>query len=238
MVTTNNLLTYEASGCGRTALNEVILPPGDALPLARTPQERLIYFLDGRGIASIYEATPDGDVYEVRQDLSVYLTPAIQIEIINTGDSPLRYAEFLVRGGIAPDGELSWSAVSQRGATVEKPAPGSGVAVTHVFDEGRNPSKEEGQHLRIRDIWLRRPQKLVNAEVLTIAPGRATRLHTHHDTSETTYILAGQGHFVWDEETIPCAAGSVISYPISVQRQVVNSGRFPLTYVLIAATLD
>ena len=122
--------------------------------------------------------------------------------------------------------------------TVEKPAPGSGVAVTHVFDEGRNPSKEEGQHLRIRDIWLRRPQKLVNAEVLTIAPGRATRLHTHHDTSETTYILCGQGHFVWDEETIPCGPGSVISYPIGVQRQVVNTGRFPLSYVLIAATLD
>ena len=38
MVTTNNLLTYEASGCGRTALNEVILPPGETLPLAGTPK--------------------------------------------------------------------------------------------------------------------------------------------------------------------------------------------------------
>ena len=121
MVTTNNLLTYEASGCGRTALNEVILPPGDALPRPGTPQERLIYFLQGRGIASIYEATPDGDVYEVRQDLSVYLTPAIQIEIINTGDSPLRYAEFLGQGRH----RARWRAIlvgraSQRGATVDR----------------------------------------------------------------------------------------------------------------------
>jgi hypothetical protein len=34
------------------------------------------------------------------------------------------------------------------------------------------------------------------------------------------------------------SAGSAISYPIGVQRQVVNSGKYPLTYVLIAATLD
>ena len=100
MVTTNNLLTYEASGCGRTALNEVILPPSETLPLAGTAEERLIYFLDGRGIASIYEAAPGGDVYEVRQDLSVYLTPGIQIEIINdfVVGAKARNIEVLVRG--------------------------------------------------------------------------------------------------------------------------------------------
>ena len=234
----NHLLSYEVSGCQRTAVNQIMLPPSTHLPLAGYPEERLYYFLDGRGIFSIYEAAPRGDVYEIRQDISVYLTPGIQHEIINIGDSPLRYIEFLVKGGVASDGSLAWSAISQRGATVENPAIGAGVAVTRVFDEGHNPSKEEGLHLRVRDIWLRRPQKLLNAEVLTIAPGRATRLHTHFDTSETTYILYGDGHFVWDDVEIACQTGSVISYPIGVQRQVVNTGRFPMSYVLIAVALD
>ena len=231
-----NLLSYQDSGCGRTVLNRHVIAPGMALPLSSSPEERLCYFLDGRGIFSIYEAAPEGDLYEIGQDHAIYMTPGIKHEIINTGDSPLRYVEFLVRGGVAPEGELTWSAISQRGASVDKPAVGAGVAVTKVFDEDSNPSQQEGLHLQIRDVWLRRPQLLVNAEVLTIAPGRATRLHTHHDTSETTYILHGEGHFVWDDRQIPCSTGSAISYPIGVQRKVVNTGMFPMSYVLIAAT--
>ena len=232
------LLTYDNSGCEKTAVNQVTLPPNAHLPLTGYPEERLYYFLDGRGIFSIYEEAPAGDMYEIRQDTAVYLTPAIQHEIINIGDSPLRYIEFLVKGGLAPKGGISWSAVSQRGVTIDKPMVGSGVAVTKVFDEGSNPAKVEGLHLQVRDVWLRRPQKLVNAEVLTIAPGRATRLHTHFDTSETSYVLYGEGHFVWDDQQIPCQAGSVISYPLGVPRKVVNTGQFPMSYVLIAATCD
>jgi mannose-6-phosphate isomerase-like protein (cupin superfamily) len=238
MIQRNQLLLFEDSGCQKTAVNQVTLPAKTRLPLTGYPEERLYYFLDGRGIFSIYEQAPQGDVYEMRQDTAVYLTPAIQHEIINVGDTPLRYIEFLVSGGLAPEGGLSWSAITQRGVTIDKPAVGSGVAVTKVFDGGSNPAKVEGLHLEVRDIWLRRPQKLVNAEVLTIAPGRATRLHTHFDTSETSYVLYGEGHFVWDEKQIPCQAGSVISYPFGVQRQVVNTGQFPLSYVLIAATGD
>lgn len=232
------LLAYEESGCGRTAVQALSVPPGAQLPLEEHPEERLYYVLDGRGIVSIYESAPEGDVYEARQDMSIYLTPRVGHQFINTGDAPLRLLAFLVRGGVAPEGGLTWTAVTQRGAVVDAPAVGSGVAVTRVFDEASNPSKEEGQHLRIRDIWLRRPQKLLNAEVLTVAPGRATRLHTHYDTSETSYVLCGEGHFVWDDRQIACRAGSVVSYPIGVQRKVVNTGRFPLTYVLIAAAID
>ncbi|MEM7333967.1 MAG: cupin domain-containing protein [Chloroflexota bacterium] len=233
-----HLLTYEQSGCGNTAVNLINLPPNDSLPLAGHPEERLYYFLDGRGIFSIYDPAPEGDVYEVRQDIAIYLTPGIKHEIINTGDSSLRYIEFLVKGGIMPESDTAWTAVTQRGVTVDKPAVGSGVAVTKVFDELSNPSKQEGQHLTIRDVWLRRPQMVLNAEVLTIAPGRTTRLHTHYDSSETSFVFNGEGHFVWDEQEIPCSAGSVISYPIGVQRKVVNTGRFPMTYVLIAAKIE
>ena len=235
---TTTLLDFHESGCGRTAVHLATLAVGERLPTAEHPDELLYYVVDGRGIASIYESAPDGDIYELRQDTAIYLTPRIPHELLNAGDSPLRLVTFLVSGGVAPDGGLTWSAVTQRGAVIDAPTIGAGVAVTRVFDEGSNPSKEEGQHLRIRDIWLRRPQKLVNAEVLTVMPGRTTRLHTHYDTSETSVVLAGEGEFIWDDRAIPCAAGSVVSYPIGVQRQVVNTGRFPLTYVLIAATID
>ena len=187
---------------------------------------------------SIYEECPKGDVYEIRQDIAIYMTPQIKHEIINTGNSPLRYVIFMVKGGIAPDGQLSWSAVSQRGVEVEKPMVGSGQATTKVFDEGSNPSKMEGLHLWIHDIWLRRPQKFANAEVLTIAPGRSTRLHTHHDTGETCYILVGEGNFIWDNKKIPCKAGSCISYPIGISRKVENTGVYPLSYICISSFLE
>lgn len=234
----NRVLEYEDSGSKRTAVEEAVLAVDAHLPLESHPEERLYYFLDGRGIMSLYEEAPEGDVYEVKQDVAVYMTPGIEHEIINIGSMPLRYVVLLVKGGVAPEGDLSWSAVTQRGVTVDKPMIGSGVAVTKVFDEGLNPSKEEGLHLRIRDIWLRRPQKFSNAEVLTIAPGRSTRLHNHHDTDETCYILYGEGHFVWDDKEIPFKAGSVISYPIGVERKVVNTGKYPMSYLVISSLLN
>jgi mannose-6-phosphate isomerase-like protein (cupin superfamily) len=232
------ILQYENSGSKRTAIDEVELRVGGHLTLAAYPEERLYYFLGGRGVMSIYEAAPAGDVYELRQDLAVYLTPGVEHEIVNLGPTPLRFVVFLVTGGIVPDGELSWSAVTQRGVTVENPMLGSGVAVTDVFDEGLNPSQAEGLHLRIHDIWLRRPQKFTNAEVITIAPGRSTRPHTHHDTGETCYILYGTGHFLWDETEIPFEAGSSISYPVGVRRAVVNTSEFPMAYVVMSAEVS
>lgn len=232
------ILDFEKSGSKKTAIEEVELAGATNLPLRGFPEERLYYVLDGRGIMSIYEESPKGDVYELRQDVSVYMTPGIKHEIVNIGHTPLRYVIFLVRGGIPPEGELSWSAVTQRGVTVDEPMIGSGVAVTKVFDEGSNPSKEEGLHLRIRDIWLRRPQKFSNAEVLTVAPGRSTRLHTHHDTGETCYILYGEGNFVWNDKAIPFKAGSCISYPIGVLRKVENTGKYPMSYICISSLLD
>ena len=234
----NLLLDYTDSGSKRTAVAVSTLHPGQKTPHAEYDEERLYCFLDGRGVISIYEQFPEGDVYELRQDISVFMTPGITHEIFNIGDAPLRYVEFLVKGGVKPAGDLSWSAVTQRGVTVEKPAVGAGVAVTDVFDEASNRSQREGQHLVIRDVNLRRPQKFANAEVLTVAPGRATRLHTHFDTGETSYVISGEGEFVWDDKRIACQPGSVVSYPIGVQRQVINTGRFPLTYVLIASFLE
>ena len=234
------ILDFENSGAKRTAIEVGELTAGGHLPLSGYPEERLYYFSGGRGIMSLYEEAPAGDVYEVRQDISVYMTPGIKHEIVNIGNNPLRYVVFLVKGGIGPGSEegLSWGAVTQRGVTVDKPVVGAGVAVTKVFDEGSNPSEPEGMHLLIRDIWLRRPQKFSNAEVLTVAPGRSTRLHNHTDSSETAYILYGEGNFIWDDKAIPFKAGDTISYPIGVMRRVENTGTFPMSYVVISAFID
>ena len=236
--TVNRILDYENSGSKKTAIDEVELAVDGHLSLQGHPQERLYYVLGGRGIMSIYEEAPAGDIYELGQDIAVYLTPGVEHEIFNIGNTPLRYVVMLVTGGQVPDGDLSWSAVTQRGVTVENPQLGSGVAVTDVFDEGLNPSETEGQHLRIHDIWLRRPQMFTNAEVVTIAPGRSTRPHTHHDTDETYYILYGEGSFLWDDEEIACEAGSNISYPIGVRRAVTNTGQFPMSYLVISAAMN
>jgi mannose-6-phosphate isomerase-like protein (cupin superfamily) len=216
----------------------VELDVGERLPLEQHPEERLLYFLYGRGIMSIYEESPMGDVYEIRQDTAVWMTPMIKHQILNTGNYPLKYIVLMTTGGLAPEGELSWSAISQRGVVVDKPQGGSGQSTTRVFDEGLNPSKEEGLHLTIRDIHLRRPQKFSNAEAVTISPGRSTRPHTHHDSEENYYILVGKGVFHWDDEEIPCESGSCISFPVGVTRRVENTGEYPLTYVCFSAFID
>jgi len=184
-------MSPEISGSVRSYIQDISLEVGENLGISKHPEKRLYYVTDGRGIISIYEEFPRGDIYELRQDTTIWLTPMIEHQIINTGNSELRYVILMTTGGLAPNGELTWSAITQRGVVIDKPQIGSGQATTRVFDEGTNPSKEEGLHLRIRDINLRRPQKFSNAEVVTILPGRSTRPHTHYDSEENYYILVG-----------------------------------------------
>ena len=82
-VKVKRILSYENSGSKKTAIDEVELDVDESLPLQGHPEERLYYFLDGRGIMSIYEEFPKGDVYELRQDIAIYMTPGIKHEIMN-----------------------------------------------------------------------------------------------------------------------------------------------------------
>jgi mannose-6-phosphate isomerase-like protein (cupin superfamily) len=232
------IMSPEISGSVRSYIQDTSLDIEEDLGVIQHPEERLYYFTDGRGIISIYEAFPRGDIYELRQDTAVWLTPMVKHQIINTGNSMLRYVVLMTTGGLVPDGELIWSAITQRGVVVEKPQIGSGQATTRVFDDGSNPSKEEGLHLRIRDIILRRPQKFSNAEVVTIQPGRGTRPHVHHDSEENYYILVGEGIFHWDNKEIPCKSGSCISYPVGVKRYVENTCAYPLSYLCFSAYIE
>ncbi|MCB0005873.1 MAG: hypothetical protein KDE04_05450, partial [Anaerolineales bacterium] len=63
------ILREEASGSKRTTIFERSLAPGERRELAAEPEERLLYFTDGRGIISIYDPAPEGDLYELRQDI-------------------------------------------------------------------------------------------------------------------------------------------------------------------------
>jgi mannose-6-phosphate isomerase-like protein (cupin superfamily) len=232
------IISPEIEGSKRSLIDEVELDVDESLPLQEYPEERLYYFLSGRGIMSVYDSFPEGDVYEVRQDTAVWMTPKIKHQLFNVSHFPLRYIILMVTGGVAPEGALSWSVITERGVTVEKPLIGAGQATIRVFDEHSNPSFEEGIHLRIRPIELRRPQKFAGAEVLTIYPRRSTRPHTHHDTEENFYVIAGKGNFIWDEKKIPCSAGSGISYPPDVIRCVENTGNYPLTYLCFSAFIN
>ena len=214
-----------------TAVDEVVLPVGATIPLQGYPDERLYYFTDGRGFMDIYP----GDHYEIRQNTALWTTPLIPTEIRNTGPRPLYFTIFRVTGVPMPavrDGMLTWTAVDAAGGA----APGSGQNTVNLYETHRH---EEGLHLRIHLIPLRRSQRTHDpAEVLTLQPGSATQRHTHPDIEETIYVLTGTGVAIWDDEEIEIGPGSALCYPKGVVRLVRNTGDTPLAYVCHSAALD
>jgi mannose-6-phosphate isomerase-like protein (cupin superfamily) len=217
--------------CRFTSVDEVELDVGETLPLQGFPEERLYYFTDGRGFLDIY---PD-DQYEIRQNTALWTTPMIPTEIRNTGPRPLYFTVFRVGNVPLPevrDGMLTWTAVGNSGHA----APGSGQSTVYVYE---TPRHEEGLHLRIHLIGLRRSQRTHDpAEVLTLLPGTATQRHTHPDIEETIYVLTGSGVALWDDDEVAIAPGSALCYPRDVVRLVRNTGDTPLVYVCHSASLD
>lgn len=213
-----------------TTLEEVVLEVGETMPLQRFPEERLYVFTDGRGMMDIYP----GDQYEIRQTTALWTTPMIPTELRNTGPRPLYFALFRVGGVIAPEvreGMLLWTAVDGSGQA----APGSGQNTVYLYEGHRH---EEGLHLRIHLIPLRRSQRTHDpAEMLTLLPGGSTQLHTHPDIEESIYVLCGTGQALWDEQTIDLQPGSALCYPPGVVRKITNMGDAPLTYICHAASL-
>jgi mannose-6-phosphate isomerase-like protein (cupin superfamily) len=201
------------------------------LPIQGYPEERLYYFTDGRGLMDIYP----GDQYEIRQNTALWTTPMIPTELRNTGPRPLHFALFRVNGVPVPqveNGLLRWTAVDASGHA----APGSGQNTVHVYETHRH---EEGLHLRIHLIPLRRSQRTHDpAEVLTLLPGSATQRHTHPDIEESIYVLSGTGIAYWDQEQVVIGPGSALCYPRDVVRYVHNTGTSPLTYVCHSAALE
>ncbi len=127
---------------------------------------------------------------------------------------------------------LTWTAVDASGGA----APGAGQNTVNLYETHRH---EEGLHLRIHLIALRRSQRTHDpAEVLTLLPGSATQRHTHPDIEETIYVLTGTGIAVWDDEEVEIGPGSALCYPKDVVRLVRNTGDTPLAYMCHSAALD
>jgi mannose-6-phosphate isomerase-like protein (cupin superfamily) len=214
-----------------TAVDEAELAPGDVLPLQGFPEERLYYFTDGRGLMDIYP----GDQYEIRQNTALWTTPLIPTELRNVGQRPLYFTIFRVGDVPIPElenGLLSWTAVDGSGSA----APGSGQNTVQLYETHRH---EEGLHLRIHLIPLRRSQRTHDpTEVLTLLPGTATQRHTHPDIEETIYVLAGSGIAHWDAEQLEIGPGTALCYPRDVIRYVENTGDCPLSYLCHSAALD
>lgn len=219
-----------------TTLDEVELAVGERMQLQRFAEERLYIFTDGRGMMDIYP----GDQYEIRQTTALWTTPMLATAIWNTGSRPLHFAIFRVSGVPipefqpapgAPDGLLTWTTVGHDGAAV----PGSGQNTVYVYEGHRH---DEGLHLQIRLIGLRRSQRTHDpAEMLTLLPGGATQLHTHPDIEESIYVLAGTGSAQWDEQEIPIGPGDALCYPPNVVRKITNTGDATLVYVCHAVGL-
>jgi mannose-6-phosphate isomerase-like protein (cupin superfamily) len=214
-----------------TTLDEACLDVGETTGMQRYPEERLYFFTDGRGMMDIYP----GDIYEIRQNTALWTTPMIPTEIRNVGQRPLHYVVFRVDDVPVPevrDGMLSWTSVSASG----KAAPGSGQNTVYLYEM---PRHDEGLHLRIHLIPLRRSQRTHDpAEVLTLLPGSATQRHTHPDIEESIYVLAGTGVATWDDTRIDIKPGSALCYPPGVVRLIENTGDAPLAYLCHSTALD
>jgi len=197
----------------KSTIYEVELGIGESIPFDKHSDEKIYYFLSGRGLINIYNEGEFGDVYEIRPDTAVWITPNLGHSVENKGHLSLR---FLVIDAIENDRE-------QTGRLGHK--------VTRVFDEGSNPSRKEGLHLRIRPIQIGSSQRFIGVEVNTIAPGKTTRPHSHSNTEENNYVLVGDGIFHINDEEIVCGPGSAQSYPLDSVRRLENKGKHPLNYI-------
>lgn len=225
------LMPFSTSAGGNVQIERLTILPGETIPCQGYPEERLYYVQAGHGILSVYSKVDKGDVYILRPDVTMYFTPGLVHELINTGDLPMHLVTFRVRGGLVPestqDGVQTWTSIGKSSAV------GTGFWFTDVFNLQENETAREGQHLQVWGVGLRRAQKLVNAEVLSLGAHRSTQRHAHSETNETFFILMGEGYFVNGDERIPFHAGSVCAVPVNMAHSVENSGETPILYVCI-----
>jgi len=201
------------SGAKMSAIFDIELEVGENLSFEKHTEEKIYYFLSGRGIMSIYEEGDLGDVYEIRPDTAVWVSPNLGHSVDNKGKSPLR---FIVIDAFEKGGEKQVRI---------------GHKVTRVFDEHSNPSRKEGLHLRIRPIQIGQSNRFLGAEVNIIAPLMSSRPHVHDDTEENNYVIVGDGVFHVNEEKVHCSPGSTHSYPLEATRRLENLGTHPLNYI-------
>jgi mannose-6-phosphate isomerase-like protein (cupin superfamily) len=201
------------SGAKMSIIFEVELTVNESLSFDKYAEEKIYYFLYGRGIMSIYDEGDLGDTYVIRPDTAVWITTKLGHSVKNKGKVPLR---FIVIDAFGKDGENPVRL---------------GHKVTRVYDEHSNPSRKEGLHLEIRPNPIGQSNRFLGAEVNIIAPLKSSRPHVHDDTEENNYVIVGDGVFHVNEEKVHCSSGSTQSYPLGATRRLENLGTHPLNYI-------
>jgi mannose-6-phosphate isomerase-like protein (cupin superfamily) len=231
-VSVRTLLPFENSGGGNVQVDCLTVAAGEVLPCRSYPEERLYYVEGGHGALSVYDKMTKGDTYILRPDIALYFTPGLPHEIVNTGRTPMQIIVFRVSGSLVPsgvpDGVLKWTGIGL------SEAPGNGFWYTDIFNLQDNETAREGLHLQVWGIGLRRAQKITGAEVLALAPHSSTRRHVHSDTTETFYLISGEGHYVLEDARVPCKAADVCSVPPNIAHHTENTGDTPMLYVCIS----
>ena len=210
---TVRILGPGVSSATNSAIEDIELDAWERIPFKMHSEEKIYYFLSGRGLMSVYDEGAFSDVYEVRQDTAIWVTPGLGHSVENKGHQPMRYIVINAFGN------------------TEESTPNFGHKVTRVFDEHSNPARQEGLNLTIRPIQIGTSKRFLGAEVNIIVPRGTSRPHVHGDTEENNYVIVGEGVFHINGERIPCGSGSTQSYPPGTLRRLENTGSYPLNYI-------
>lgn len=70
-----------------------------------------------------------------------------------------------------------------------------------------------------------------------LCKGSSIGMHTHEDSSETVYILSGEGKMIYDGVEEPLSAGSCSYCPKGHSHSLVNTGEEPLCFIGVVPNL-
>ncbi|MCJ7837520.1 cupin domain-containing protein [Cuneatibacter sp. NSJ-177] len=223
------LLSWEEGSGGNVQVDQLLLTPEERLFLKGEPEERLYFVQEGHGAVSVYDRIPKGDLYLARPDITLYFTPGLPHEIVNTGGGTMKLIVFRVKGGLAPvgasEGIQTWT------STGASENVGCGFWYTDIFNLAENETAREGLNLQLWGIGLRRPQKIDFAELLTEAPKGAIRRHSHADTHEYYYVIQGHGRLEIGGQTKVLESGSVACVPAKTVHCLENTGDTSIMWI-------
>ena len=160
------LCPFEQTGYGNLQVEELRLSPGEDLPLAGYPEERLYYVKSGFGSMTVYDDLQKGDIYIIRPNVTLFYTPGLRHYMKNTGDHDMRLILFRITGGLMPAGTVEGI---QKWTGAKEGDVGCGFWYTDIFNARENETVREGLGLEIWGVIPRRPQKFDFGEVLKLS---------------------------------------------------------------------
>ena len=87
--------------------------------------------------------------------------------------------------------------------------------------------------IKVRPFFSEESRLPINVQVWELDPGVSEGFHTHDDTEEVYYFVAGSGVMWADDREVPVTAGDAILAPPGCNHGFRNTGEGPLKLVLI-----